>query len=368
MKERTEAFLLLADGTLFDGESIGAAGTSIGEVVFTTGMTGYQETLTDPSYFGQIVTQTFPLIGNYGINSFDSESKQVYAKGYIVREICDEPSNFRSSKSLDGFLTENGVVGIAGIDTRHLTKMIREYGVINGALTTENMGDGDKRKELLSKISGYSIKDAVESVSVHTYKEYKKEGSKYKVALMDFGYKKTICNSLIERGCDVTVVPCTTTANGLSELSPDGIMLSNGPGDPAENVQIIENVADIVKLGIPTFGICLGHQIVALSQGGETRKLKYGHRGANQPVKELSTGRVYITTQNHGYEVISGSVDRNAGVVSHVNVNDKSCEGMYYSDKLFTVQFHPEACAGPLDSKYLFDEFVGKVAKYKKEA
>ncbi|NLT08248.1 MAG: glutamine-hydrolyzing carbamoyl-phosphate synthase small subunit [Ruminococcus sp.] len=355
-----KAYLMLADGQVFEGRSFGAKGTVIGEVVFTTGLTGYQETLTDPSYYGQIVTQTFPLIGNYGVNSQDNESAKSYVTGYIVREWCNAPSNFRCEGNINDFLKEHNIVGINGIDTRRLTRTIREVGVMNGVITTEDVYA--KKDELLEKIKAFSVKDAVKSVTNTETLTYEPEEKKYRVVLFDFGYKRNIRQELIKRGCEVVVVPANTTAEQVKDLDPDGIMLSNGPGDPAENVEIIENIKDIEKLGIPIFGICLGHQLMALANGGRTEKLKYGHRGANQPVIDLESGLTYVTSQNHGYAVIGDSIDPSVGHVSHINANDKTCEGIRYTSvNAFTVQFHPEAHGGPLDTAYLFDEFVNKM-------
>jgi len=357
-----KAYLMLADGQVFEGRSFGAEGTVIGEVVFTTGLTGYQETLTDPSYYGQIVTQTFPLIGNYGVNSQDNESAKSYVTGYIVREWCNAPSNFRCEGNINDFLKDHNIVGINNIDTRRLTRTIREVGVMNGVITTEDVYA--KKEELLEKIRAFSVRDAVKSVTNTETLIYEPEEKKYRVVLFDFGYKRNIRQELIKRGCEVVVVPANTTAEQVKELAPDGIMLSNGPGDPAENVEIIENIKDIEKLGIPIFGICLGHQLMALANGGRTEKLKYGHRGANQPVIDLESGLTYVTSQNHGYAVIGDSIDSSVGHVSHINANDKTCEGIRYTSvNAFTVQFHPEAHGGPLDTSYLFDEFVKNMEK-----
>ncbi|MCM1314169.1 MAG: carbamoyl phosphate synthase small subunit [Prevotella sp.] len=352
-----KAYLMLANGQVFEGKSLGAKGTVIGEVVFTTGLTGYQETLTDPSYYGQIVTQTFPLIGNYGVNHEDNESARSYVTGYIVRESCDMPSNFRSEGNIKDFLSENNIVGISGIDTRRLTRIIRETGVMNGVITTEDVYS--QKDSLIEKVKSFEIKNAVKSVTNSEIITYSGENPKYKVVLFDFGYKRNIRQELVKRGCEVIVVPADTTAEQVKEINPDGIMFSNGPGNPAENVQIIENIKEIQKLGIAIFGICLGHQLMALANGGKTEKLKYGHRGANQPVIDLESGLTYVTSQNHGYAVIGESIPAEVGHVSHINANDKTCEGIRYTAvNAFTVQFHPEAHGGPLDTAYLFDEFV----------
>ncbi len=352
-----KAYLMLADGQIFEGRSFGAKGTVIGEVVFTTGLTGFQETLTDPSYYGQIVTQTFPLIGNYGVNHEDNESSRSYVSGYIVREWCNAPSNFRCEGNVNDFLEQHNIIGINNIDTRRLTRIIRETGVMNGVITTEDVYS--KKDELLEQIRAFSVKNAVKSVTNSETITYPAENKKFKVVLFDFGYKRNIRQELIKRGCEVIVVPAYTNAEAVKEIAPDGIMFSNGPGDPAENVEIIENIKEIEKLGIPIFGICLGHQLMALANGGKTEKLKYGHRGANQPVIDLESGLTYVTSQNHGYAVVGDSISPEIGKVSHINANDKTCEGIRYTAvNAFTVQFHPEAHGGPLDTDYLFDEFV----------
>lgn len=357
-----KAYLMLADGQIFEGRSFGAKGTVIGEVVFTTGLTGYQETLTDPSYYGQIVTQTFPLIGNYGVNHEDNESARSYVSGYIVREWCNTPSNFRMEGNVNDFLIEHNIIGIHNIDTRRLTRIIREVGVMNGVITTEDVYA--KKDVLLAQIKDYEIKDAVKNVTNSETITYSGVDPKYKVALFDFGYKRNIRQELVNRGCEVVVVPADTKADAIKAMNPDGIMFSNGPGDPSENVEIIENIKEIEKLGIPIFGICLGHQLMALANGGRTEKLKYGHRGANQPVIDLESGLTYVTSQNHGYAVVGESIDPEIGHVSHINANDKTCEGIRYNKiNAFTVQFHPEAHGGPLDTAYLFDEFIKSMDK-----
>ena len=350
-----KVYLILENGKVFEGESIGAEGEVIGEVVFTTAMTGYLETLTDPSYYGQIVCQTFPLIGNYGVIEEDFESADSFVKGYIVRDICDTPSNFRSQGKLDDMLKKLGVVGICGIDTRELTKIVRESGVLNGIITDSPTLSADKKKALDS----YVIKDAVASVSCKEKRVVCSTDKPVKrVALLDYGIKRNIIEKLTRRGCEVTVFPCDTSAEEIIKFKPDGIMLSNGPGDPKENSYAIEQVGKLVASGIPMFGICIGHQMLALSQGAKTYKLKYGHRGGNQPVKDVNTGRVYVSTQNHGYAVDNDTIPKSAKV-TFVNVNDGTCEGIDYSNSnVFSVQFHPEACAGPLDTGYLFDRFM----------
>lgn len=348
------AYLILENGTVFEGKAFGAEKETTGELVFTTAMTGYLETLTDPSYFGQVVIQTFPLIGNYGVIPSDFESVSPSLKGYIVREWCQVPSNFRCEGDLDTFLKESGIPGIYGIDTRALTRIVREYGVLNCRIAySPDVNEGD-----LDEIKKYVIKEAVESTTLKESQVFNAENPEFNVVLMDFGAKHNIGRELVKRGCNVTVVPADTTAEQIKNMNPDGIMLSNGPGDPSDNTQIIAELKKLCEYKIPTFGICLGHQLLALSQGAKTEKLKYGHRGANQPAKELETGRVYITSQNHGYAVVSDSMPAN-GKVSFVNGNDNTCEGVTYADMpAFSVQFHPEACGGPKDTAFLFDRFV----------
>ncbi len=344
-----KAYLVLEDGHVFEGLSFGAEVPGIGELVFSTGMCGYIETLTDPSYYGQIVLQTFPLIGNYGMIEDDFEGK-CRLRGYVVREYCDTPSNFRAQYGIDKFLRDNGIPGIYGVDTRQITKILRESGVMNAYITTElPVLDGELKK--------YAVTRAVESVTVAQPEIYEACGEqKHEVVLVDYGAKKNIIRELCKRGCRVTVVPASYSAEKILALSPDGIMLSNGPGDPAENVFCIEQLKKLLGR-LPIFGICLGHQLMALANGGETYKLKYGHRGVNQPVRETDGTRTYITSQNHGYAVASDSV--RCGKVSFVNANDKTCEGMDYPEiNAFSVQFHPEACSGPKDTSFLFDRFI----------
>lgn len=354
-----KAYLILADGTIFEGSPLGASGSAIGETVFTTGMTGYLETLTDPSYYGQIVTQTFPLIGNYGVIPQDFESRKSWVRGYIVRELCDEPSNFRCKDKLDSFLKEQNIVGICGIDTRALTKKLRESGVMNGMIVSEkNAVKNFKPDSFIKKIKDFSIQDAVKSVSCESKSLAQNQDCKKLVALYDFGAKDNIIRELQKRGAQIVILPYNTSAKEIISLKPDGIMLSNGPGDPAENVGVIEEIKKLCDYKkIPIFGICLGHQMLALARGAKTCKLKYGHRGANHPVKDTKTGRVYITSQNHGYAVEPDSLGLFAKM-SFVNVNDGTCEGVEYSDiPAYSVQFHPEACGGPHDTNFLFDKF-----------
>ena len=352
-----KAYLVLQDGTVMEGKAFGAVANTCGETVFTTGMTGYLETLTDPSYYGQIVVQTFPLVGNYGVIPPDFESSKVQVKGYIVREWCHEPSNFRCQGDLDAFLQQSGIPGIYGIDTRRLTKLIRRQGVMNGKITQ----DISDLPGILEELRGYTIQNAVDHVTCQSPRTDSPEEPRFRVVLMDFGAKENIRRSLVKRGCEVLTLPAHTPAGEVLSYSPDGIMLSNGPGDPAENTQIISEIGKLYQSGVPIFGICLGHQLLALSQGGKTVKLKYGHRGANQPVRDIATGRVYITSQNHGYAVDIDALPSHAQV-SMVNANDGTCEGIVYENApVFTVQFHPEACGGPLDTQFLFDQFIKRM-------
>ena len=351
--EQMKAFLILEDGTVFTGTSIGSTRECISEIVFNTSMTGYLEVLTDPSYAGQAVTMTYPLIGNYGITP-DMESKKAWPDGYIVRELSRMPSNFRCEGTIQDFLKEQDIPGIAGIDTRALTKILREKGTMNGMITTDEDYDLD---EIIPKLKAYTVGDVVSKVTCT--EKYVLKGEGLKVALLDLGAKNNIAKSLNDRGCEVTVYPAHTTAEEIIASKPDGIMLSNGPGDPADCTSIIEEIRKLYDTDIPIFAICLGHQLMALATGAATHKLKYGHRGGNHPVKDLETGRVYISSQNHGYVVDEESVDPNVAVPAFRNVNDGTNEGLAYIGKnIFTVQFHPEACPGPQDSGYLFDRFI----------
>ena len=351
--EQMKAFLILEDGTVFTGTSIGSTRDMISEIVFNTSMTGYLEVLTDPSYAGQAVVMTYPLIGNYGITP-DMESLKAWPDGYIVRELSRMPSNFRCEGTIQDFLKKYDIPGIAGVDTRALTKILREKGTMNGMITTNENYDLD---EVISKLKNYKVEGVVSKVTCA--EKYVLEGKGKKVALLDLGAKKNIAKSLNDRGCEVTVYPADTTAEEIIASNPDGIMLSNGPGDPAECTSIIKEIKKLYETDIPIFAICLGHQLMALATGGTTYKLKYGHRGGNHPVKDLQTGRVYISSQNHGYVVDEDKIDPNVAVPAFKNVNDGTNEGLAYVGKnIFTVQFHPEACPGPQDSGYLFDRFL----------
>ena len=344
-----KGYLILQDGRVFEGVRFGAETDTVGELVFTTGMCGYIETLTDPSYAGQIVMQTYPLIGNYGIIREDFEGA-CCVRGYVVREWCDAPSNFRTDCDLDTFLKEQGVPGLYGVDTRELTRIIREHGVMNAAICDEVPAD-------LNPIETYAVTGVVEAVSCREASVHPAEGEeRFRVSLLDYGAKRNIVRELQKRGCTVTVLPATTSAEEILAADPNGVMLSNGPGDPAENVYQIEQIRKLLGK-VPMFGICLGHQLTALAAGGSTYKLKYGHRGVNQPVRDVEGVRTYITSQNHGYAVDSDTVK--LGRVRFANANDGTCEGIDYPElKAFTVQFHPEACTGPKDTAFLFDRFV----------
>lgn len=373
-----KAFLILEDGTVFCGSSIGSEREVISEIVFNTSMAGYLEVLTDPSYAGQAVVMTYPLIGNYGICTEDMESGRPWPDGFIVRELSRIPSNFRSGGRLQHFLEKYDIPGISGIDTRALTKILREKGTMNGMITTHAYED---YAEPVARMKDYRVAGVVKAVSckekytlepsdpgreaasVRTAGKpeslQKRAGEGKRVALLDLGAKKNIARALTERGCEVTVYPCDTPAAEILAEEPDGIMLSNGPGDPKENTKIIREIRKIYESGVPVFAICLGHQLMALAAGADTYKLKYGHRGGNHPVKDLATGRVYISAQNHGYAVDPESLSPQVAVPAFTNVNDNTNEGLRYVGKdIFTVQFHPEACPGPQDSAYLFDRFI----------
>lgn len=349
-----KAYLALANGQVFEAERFGAPGETIGELVFNTSMTGYLETLTDPSYFGQIVVATFPLIGNYGDIPADYESAGIHMSAYIVRQWCQDPSNFRCGGDLDAFLKRQGVIGLCGVDTRRLTRIIRESGVMNAAIVDSR----EQASAWMERVRAYEVRDAVANVTCDREYVLKPEKPARKVALWDFGAKANISRELVKRGCEVAVLPGSATAEEILAHSPDGIMLTNGPGDPAENTGIIGELRKVCASGTPIFGICLGHQLLALARGARTEKLKYGHRGANQPALDRTTGRTYVTSQNHGYAVRMDALPR-GGAVRFTNVNDGTCEGIQYRDiPAFSVQFHPEACGGPLDTSFLFDEFI----------
>ena len=344
-----KAKLILENGMVFEGKAFGYLKESVGEVVFTTGMTGYQEVLTDPSYYGQIVTMTYPLIGNYGINLEDMESDGVKVRGFVVREKCSLPSNFRCELELEDFLKQGKVMGIEGIDTRALTKVLRNNGTMRGIITLEDLEE-DAVKE---KLNLFSNTEAVKNVT--TKESYTIDGAGKHVAIMDFGIKTNIIRNFQKRGCRLTVFPATATAEEVLSVNPDLVFLSNGPGDPEDLDFVIENIKKMVGK-TPITGICLGHQLLALALGGKTTKLKFGHRGCNHPVKDLEANIVHITSQNHGYVVD----ELPEGVVAtHVNINDGTIEGMKHTTlPIYSVQFHPEAAAGPKDSEYIFDRFM----------
>ncbi len=352
-----KAYLVLGNGEVFEGVAFGADCDKIGELVFTTGMGGYIETLTDPSYYGQIVMHTFPMIGNYGIIEEDFEGEcEIF--GYVVREWCEKPSNFRCEKTVDDYLKEKGIPGIYGVDTREITRIIREHGVMNAKICREIPAD-------LSDIKAYSVTDAVKNTTCQESYVLPADGDKkLKVALMDYGAKRNIARELQKRGCEVTVFPSWTNMDEILEKGFDGMMLSNGPGDPKENTACISELKKALGK-LPIFGICLGHQLLALACGGDTAKLKYGHRGVNQPVRDLQGTRTYITSQNHGYAVLAETLS-NIAVESFSNANDNTCEGVSYPElKSFSVQFHPEACSGPKDTAFLFDRFISNMGGVK---
>lgn len=349
-----EAYLILQNGQVYRGRRFGAPGQIEAELVFTTGMVGYLETLTDPSYHGEIVVQTFPLIGNYGVIPQDFESDRPRLSAYVVRQVCASPSNFRSEGALDDYLRREGVIGLSGIDTRQLTRTLREVGVMNAAIVDQVPQDLDA---FTQKLKEKSLQSDVYQVTCSQPYSLGEEGRRH-VVLWDFGYKKAMAQALMQRGCRLTVMPAGSSAEDVLRLHPDGILLSNGPGDPMHYPDIIRQVGLAAAKGVPMMGICLGHQLLALSQGAQRVKLKYGHRGANQPVRRLSDRRLFVTCQNHGYAILTDSLPANAQP-SYENVNDLTNEGITYGDKpAFSVQFHPEACAGPKDTAFLFDQFI----------
>ena len=350
-----KAVLALEDGKVFTGQSFGAATEQWGEVVFNTGMTGYQEVLTDPSYAGQIVVMTYPLIGNYGINREDYESKRSFVRGFVVREYCDHPSNWRASYRIGEFLTRAGVPGISGVDTRALTRHLRSYGTMRGYLATGDVNPEDvvNRARTSPLLSGLNLVD-----EVATGENYTIEGNGPRVVLVDLGAKHNIVRKLRDRDCTVIVVPPGTTAGEINALSPDSVFFSNGPGDPVDVQNTIKTSRRLIGT-VPLFGICLGHQVLSLALGGKTYKMKFGHRGSNHPVKDMRTGRVYITSHNHGYSVDESSLAGLDVEVSHINLNDNTVEGIRHKKlPIFAVQYHPEASPGPHDSDYIFDQFM----------
>lgn len=359
-----KAYLILEDGMVFTGTGIGSERDTISEIVFNTSMTGYPEVLTDPSYAGQAVAMTYPLIGNYGVCTKDMESKKASVDGFIVRELSRLGSNFRKEQSIQEFLAEQDIPGIAGIDTRALTKRLREKGTMNGMITRN--GDFDVHS-VIEKLKKYSVSGVVDRVTVKqavTFRPGDLDTDSSvpvteRVAILDVGTKYNIVRSLLKRGCEVTVYPARTEAEEILSTAPDGIMITNGPGDPKDCGEVIGNIKKLYASGVPVFAICLGHQLMALANGADTEKMKYGHRGANHPVRDVETGKVYISSQNHGYVVRADSIPEEVAQTAFINVNDGTVEGLRYRDKpVFTVQFHPEACAGPKDSEILFDRFM----------
>ncbi|MFC1479204.1 glutamine-hydrolyzing carbamoyl-phosphate synthase small subunit [Planctomycetota bacterium] len=358
------ALLALEDGTVFRGISFGAPGERVGEAVFNTSMSGYQEVLTDPSYKEQIVTMTYPLIGNYGINDEDVESSRIQVSGFVVKEACKYPSNFRSSMSLGDYLKKEGIIGIEGIDTRALTRHIRSAGAMNACISTEDL-DKDSLIRKAQEYPGLVGRDLVSSVTseeIYSW-NHKDTRKKYKVAAFDFGIKWNILRLLEDRKCDITVFPASASHDEVSSINPDGIFLSNGPGDPAA-VSYVFNTVRKLSDSFPIFGICLGHQLLALAFGGKTYKLKFGHRGGNQPVIELASGKIDITSQNHGFCVDPDSLEGTGLNITHINCNDNTVEGLEHSNlPLFSVQYHPESAPGPHDAQYLFDKFISLMDK-----
>lgn len=363
--ERTmKATLILANGSIFSGTSIGSAETRVCEMVFNTSMAGYQEILTDPSYAGQGVVMSYPLIGNYGVNSEDNESRRPWVEAFVVRHLSPRGSNFRCEGDLGSYLKEHNITGIQGVDTRALTKILRSEGSMNGMLTC---AEHFNIAQVLEQLKAYKVENTVPLVTrsePEVFPAYSEE--RFHVAMMDYGVKQHMIECLRRRGCKVTALPASTPAEAVLAGGYDGVMLSNGPGDPAENTAIIEELKKLYNSDIPLFGVCLGHQLLALATGAKTGRLAYGHRGGNHPVRDLEKGRVFITSQNHGYMVLADSVDPAVAEVSHVNVNDGTCEGLRYKrPNCFTTQFHPEANAGPKDTEYLFNRFIDNMATKK---
>lgn len=347
------AYLILENGKVFKGKSFGATGEVLSEIVFSTGMIGYLEALTDKSFYGQTVVNTFPSIGNYGVISSDFEGDIIGPAAYIVKEWCQEPSNFRCEGNLDAFLKERGIVGLCGIDTRALTRILREEGTMNGLITTNPDGAD------IEAIKAYKIGDAVKAVSAVDTKVYGCENKKFTVALIDCGAKMSTVKQLNKYGCEVHLLPYTATLSDIKAIGADGVVVSDGPGDPADNTDMIKNIKEIFESGIPLFGIGLGHQMIALANGFKTEKLKYGHRGSSQPVKFYKTGNVHITTQNHGYNVCGDSIDDKIAFITFTNANDGSCEGLEYKNgKAFSVQFQPDDGGSPRDTSFLLEKFT----------
>ena len=354
-----KAILALADGSVFEGRAVGAEGETYGELVFNTSMTGYQEILTDPSYAGQIVTMTYPHIGNYGVNEEDIESRQPFVRGFVMNECCQVPSNWRATMSLPEYFRQNAIVAIDDVDTRKITRLLRTKGAMNAVISTVDL-NAESLVEKARNAPDMAGSDFVKEVTSAESYRWPGEGvSKYKVVALDFGIKQNILRMLQEQGCDVIVVPATATAEEILAHNPDGVFLSNGPGDPAALDYLYPVVNKLIASGRPMFGICLGHQILAHALGGTTFKLKFGHRGGNQPVLDQETGRVEITSQNHGFAVDPDSLDSEHIKITHIHLNDNTCSGMQHRTlPVFSVQYHPEASPGPHDSAYLFERFT----------
>lgn len=347
------SILYLEDGTVFMGKAIGKKGITVGELVFNTSMTGYQEILTDPSYSGQIINMCYPYIGNYGIDYNVSQSDKIQAKGIVVKNRYNDTSHYLSEDSFENFLVKNDIVGISGVDTRSVTKKIRSRGTMKCVICSENESIYEIRKLLNS----YSYKNLVEQVSIKNTKHI--DGSGPRVAVLDFGAKKNIIRDLMERKCDITIFPYNTSCDKIMSIDPEGILLSNGPGDPKDMLDIIPNINDMINSVIPVFGICFGHQLLCLALGGDTYKMKFGHRGGNHGVYDVDMDKAFITSQNHGYAVRESSLNKDEIAITHINLNDNTVEGIRHKRlPVFSVQFHPEGCPGPTDTSYLFDKFL----------
>ncbi|MDP4178074.1 MAG: glutamine-hydrolyzing carbamoyl-phosphate synthase small subunit [Bacillota bacterium] len=348
-----DGILYMEDGTIYKGKGFGKIGTAVGELVFNTSMTGYQEILTDPSYAGQIINMTYPLIGNYGVNSKENESSNIYARGFVVKSISETPSNYMSEEKLSSLLEKMGVIGVWDIDTRRLTKKIRNNGTLKCVISNEQLSEDELKAYLQNNdVLVYSVKEVSTKEIIHI------KGNGSKVALLDFGAKSNIINNLKSRDCDITIFPYDASYEDIMSINPQGVFLSNGPGDPKVVSKAIDNVSKIIKK-VPTFGICLGHQIIALAVGGDTYKMKFGHRGGNHGVYDIDKDKAYITSQNHGYAVDAESVKDKGMIITHINLNDNTVEGMRHKElPVFSVQFHPEGAPGPTDTGYLFDKFI----------
>ena len=361
------AILLLENGFVFEGSAFGSYGTTSGELCFNTGMVGYQEILTDPSYCGQLVTMTYPHIGNYGINDNHSESKAIQVAGFIVKEGAQYPSNYQSQYSIDEYLKKYNIIGIQNLDTRAITKIIRKDGAMNAIISSEILDHQILKKQLLKIPSMQGLNLAKRVTCIQNYQYSKPDKIAFKVIAIDFGIKTNILRLLKSRGCDITVVPSSITSSEIREINPDGVFLSNGPGDPAAVLDSIKCIKSLLG-DYPIFGICLGHQLLALALGATTFKLKYGHRGCNHPVKNLETGKVEITSQNHGFAVSKEHIPSDIKI-THINLNDNTIAGISCPNiNAFSIQYHPESCPGPLDSQYLFDDFIKSMQKEKSNA